>query len=327
MPRRQQEVDVGDATEKEIPLTKQTIDHLKRRWLAADDEIPEPYILTKAEEDACIRHAIERAKAHYLDRRLYQGERLEKVEQQMDKIDWTQKINVAEVLENANANKNYDQWVWKKRQQERQAEIDKRLEIEKKYTARFLYQMMARNSKEQFRRDFQLDQENLQLISTICFFLSEDERFEQILDVDGSPYSLRKGLWIQGSCGLGKTFLFRCVKDNERNPITIYGIQDLADQAQEEGYKEIPLTRGKILLDDVGTEEAEVKHYGTKINFFKQFVEQFNLKHLDDGMFNKLIVLTNNDFDQIGEKYGFRARSLFKEMFNILYVTGRDRRK
>jgi hypothetical protein len=136
MPRRQQEVDVGDATEKEIPLTKQTIDHLKRRWLAADDEIPEPYILTKAEEDACIRHAIERAKAHYLDRRLYQGERLEKVEQQMDKIDWTQKINVAEVLENANANKNYDQWVWKKRQQERQAEIDKRLEIEKKYTAR-----------------------------------------------------------------------------------------------------------------------------------------------------------------------------------------------
>jgi len=82
----------------------------------------------------------------------------------------------------------------------------------------------------------------------------------------------------------------------------------------------LPLT---LYLDDVGTEEPIVNHYGTKINWFKNFIEMYYLKNKP---FNKLIISTNNSFDEIESKYGFRVRSRIKDMFNIIDVQGKDMR-
>jgi len=76
-------------------------------------------------------------------------------------------------------------------------------------------------------------------------------------------------------------------------------------------------------LDDVGTEEHTVNHYGTKISFFKNFIEKY---YLQNKTYEKLVVSTNNSFNEMEEKYGFRVRSRIKDMFNIIDVTGKDMR-
>ena len=82
---------------------------------------------------------------------------------------------------------------------------------------------------------------------------------------------------------------------------------------------------GKVYIDDVGTEEEPtINHYGTKINWFKTFIEKADLniqKH------NKIILTTNCTFDEIEEKYGGRVRSRMAGMFNVIDVHGKDFRK
>ena len=79
-----------------------------------------------------------------------------------------------------------------------------------------------------------------------------------------------------------------------------------------------------IYLDDVGTEESTLNVYGTKITWFKDFIENYSLDKLKP---NKLIISTNCNFDEIEEKYTGRVRSRMAEMFNFIKVTGTDRRK
>ena len=47
---------------------------------------------------------------------------------------------------------------------------------------------------------------------------------------------------------------------------------------------------------------------------------------MKDLPFNKLIISTNNSFDELESKYGFRVRSRLKDMFNIIDVDGKDLR-
>jgi DNA replication protein DnaC len=96
---------------------------------------------------------------------------------------------------------------------------------------------------------------------------------------------------------------------------------DISDEVREYGGFQ---AKGKVVyLDDVGSEET-VNHYGSKINWFKEFLESYYLNSTD---FSRLILSTNCNFDQIQEKYGFRVRSRMKEMFNIIDVKGKDLRK
>jgi len=80
---------------------------------------------------------------------------------------------------------------------------------------------------------------------------------------------------------------------------------------------------GMIYLDDVGSESTPVKHYGTDIHWFKDFIEVWYAKK---HPFNKLIISTNLSKKQIEEKYGYRVRSRMEEMFNIIDVNGEDLR-
>jgi len=78
-----------------------------------------------------------------------------------------------------------------------------------------------------------------------------------------------------------------------------------------------------LLLDDVGSEQAEVMHYGTKINWFKDFMEDYYLKN---KVYTRLLITTNCGGDEIEKRYGYRVRSRVREMFNQIALTGVDRR-
>jgi DNA replication protein DnaC len=274
-----------------------------------------PDILTEKEKEQAIHNAIEAAKKHMVWKMWDKGEFPENIESKVKSIDWEKEIDIENILYNANENKHHDIDLKVKIKELHEQGKREYEELLKKCDAHYFFKVMASASLNIGKKLIQ-NEWNKQLIKTICFFLSEDLRFESELN-----YSLKKGLLIRGVSGIGKTYLVTCVKDNLVKPISVYSMIDVADEVREYGGCQV---KGKVIyLDDVGSEET-VNHYGSKINWFKEFLESYYLNSKD---YSRLIISTNLNFDQIQEKYGFRVRSRMKEMFNIIDVTGKDLRR
>ena len=262
----------------------------------------DPYILTKDEENIIIENAIKMAKENYQYRMLQLGDRLQNVLLKISEIDWITEIDSKNLFKTCNSNKIQDNWFKERRKDEIEFLKKRERELKEKYTAKFIFNLMAFTSKKVFDVD-----------------LIVNPRFETELG-----YSFKKGLLIRGVSGLGKTFLIRCVQDNELQPVQVLSMIAIANEIKSNGEYRLPYSPEKIIyLDDVGTEQATINHFVTKINFFKDYLEMYYLNNI---FYNNLIISMNNDFDEIEEKYGFRVRSRIKDMFNIIDVVGEDMR-
>lgn len=290
-------------------------------WTTNFEPEAEPYILTEEEEDFAINMILRSLKSNKRWKLTGLGYSPQQIEQKIKETDWESQFDRKYILNRANSNKNYDLWQKAQREKERQDEATKALELKKLWTAKNMYGLMRWTSENAFGKPLILNENNKPLITALCFFVSGDERFETQLG-----YSFKKGLLIRGISGLGKTHLIQCIEKNELNPILILSMVEIADKIKEDGEYQINLGNNRIVyLDDVGTEEATVNHFGTKINFFKNFIEMVYLKN-QNKTFNKLIISTNNSFSEIEEKYGFRVRSRMRDMFNVIEVKGEDMR-
>lgn len=281
------------------------------------DEETEPYILTREEEERSIGHAIEAQKKHLAWKMADKGLKEEQILAKLASINFGDMLDMEGVLSAANSAKNYLKWQLEQREKDKNEAIAKEAELKSRCTAKYMYNVMAFASKNIYGKELIVHDDNLDLIKTLCFFLSRDSRFETELG-----YSLDKGLWVRGTVGLGKTYLIKCLEHNELNPIVIRSMIEITNEIKANGEYNLPNNK-MLYLDDVGTEEPLVKHYGTNIAFFKNFIESYYLKTQE---FNRLIVSTNNNFSGIEEKYGFRVRSRIKDMFNIIDVKGKDMR-
>ena len=127
---------------------------------------------------------------------------------------------------------------------------------------------------------------------------------------------------IVGVSGLGKTKVFESVKDNELRPVKIYNMVEITEAVRDKGSIVIN-TDGLVLLDDVGTEEPKVLHYGTEIRWFENFIQSYYNLHQS---YDQLLITTNCGGDELQAKYGYRVRSRMREMFNVIEVKGTDLR-
>lgn len=283
------------------------------------DDLQEPYILTHDEEKVILENELLRLQQHATWKMkglaMTDAEILAKIKT----IDWGAEMDKEAILRLANSNKHYSIWQQKQRDNEKQAEVDRITRLKEQWTATQVYKLMQWTSQNEFGKKLILNNENKNFIKALCYFISRDERFETELGL-----SLNKGLLIRGVSGLGKTFLVQCASKNELNPILILSMLEITGDVKSDGEYQIKMGNHKIIyLDDVGTEEATVNHFGTKISFFKNFIESYYLRN---KVFNNLIISTNNSFAEIEEKYGFRVRSRMKDMFNIVDVIGKDMR-
>lgn len=282
---------------------------------------PEPYILTPDEETEVLRHHIVREQdlRRYKMRRAHFSEA--QIELEISQVDWMQKIDRAAILKAANSEKNYQVWLHNKHEQER-AEQKRQYEIlSAEWTASRMYRLIKYNLKQYFGRDLIFNDDTAPLIKAVCMFLSRDERFKTELGLD-----MDKGLNIRGAAGRGKTTVIKCASDNAVRPVRVVSMIEINDTLRKYGEVKIMslFGLGMLCLDDVGTEETTINYYGTKIQWFKDFVEDVYMRGLP---FNRIIITTNLSYDQIEERYGFRVRSRMREMFNNIDVTGKDMRK
>lgn len=287
--------------------------------LTKPDDMQEEHILTPGEEKTVLENELTSLKKYYAWKLANYGLSEMEVLSRMSQMDFESLINREETLKRANSNKLYDQWQKGQREKERR-EAALQLEQSKAFwTAKNFYNLMAWTSDKVYGKKLIVNESTTPLIKAICFFLSEDERFETELG-----FSHTKGLLIRGVSGLGKTHLVKCVEANERNPVLIQSMIEITDQVKSEGEYSLNMAGKQVLyLDDVGTEESPVKHYGTNINWFKDFLELYYSK---SKPFRNLMISTNLSFQQIEDKYGFRVRSRMKDMFNVVDVTGKDLR-
>jgi DNA replication protein DnaC len=292
---------------------------LEKTWNLTGLEEKEEYILTKDEEEKAVQAAIDQHKNYLVWKMKGLGYTEIQIGQRIKEGDWAAMIDRESVLSVANGNKHQDIWHQNQRLEEAKRQKEQYETLKQKWTAKNMLQLMKWTSKNILGRQFIINPDNTLLIKTLCFFLSNDERFEKELG-----YSFQKGLLIRGISGIGKTHLVQCVSGNELNPVLILSMLEICEQVKAEGEFIIELKDKKIIyVDDVGTEEHIVNHYGTKINWFKNFIEMYYLRN---RIYNKLIISTNNSFSELEEKYGFRVRSRIKDMFNIIDVKGIDMR-
>lgn len=283
------------------------------------DPEPEEYILAKDEEKEIIAYAVEQKKKHFAWKLRGQGFSEQEILKKLSEVKWNDAIDSKEILKEANARKQQDLWHHQQREKEKTAAEQRRQELEKRCDAKYMFRLMKWTSDHEFGKPLIVNEDNKHFITTLCYFLSGDERLDTELG-----YDKNKGLLIRGISGLGKTHLVQCIKDNELNPVLVLSMLEITDEIKDKGEYEIRLGDRKVIyLDDVGTEEPTVKHYGTNISYFKNFIE---LVYLKNKIFNKLMISTNNNFAQLEEKYGFRVRSRIKDMFNIVDVKGEDMR-
>lgn len=283
--------------------------------ISSDDEFE--YILTKQEEEIVLRNHIEQLKKNYVWRMWDKGKKLGDIEKYLAETNWNSFFVREEVLRKANERKHFELQNRKMIQEQKEVDRKEFEELKLQCDAKFMFNLMAKTSLYTYGKKLIVDNDTSRLIKTICFFLGNDKRFVSELGFD-----FKKGLWLRGICGTGKTYLLTCVKDNPLKPINIYSMVDVTREMISEGSFEIDY-RKLIYLDDVGTEDVNAKHFGSDVNFFADFIQSY---YLNSKRFDRLIISTNNSFSEIEKLYGVRVKSRIKDMFNIVDVTGKDLR-
>lgn len=229
------------------------------------------------------------------------------------------RVDIASDIEFANRMKHGEirakEWAIKLKEIEKK----KKEEIESHWTAEQMYRLMkltaAREDKELI-----YDESNALAIEALCYFCSDDVRFETKLG-----YSRQKGIILMGGYGTGKTYLPTLLKDNDRNPIQINSMIKIEHEVRNKGSFDLKLSDKHITyLDDVGTESENQKHFGNEINWFQEWIE---LMYSEQMPFNRLIISTNLNIDGLEQKYTGRVRSRLAEKMNVIILDGSDRRK
>lgn len=273
-------------------------------------------VLTRYEIDHHLRYELDRKKKHYAYRMA--GININRLEQKMAEKKWELTDEEKETILTQAANRKlWHQQDQRDKELKRQQMLEKRKQLLKTWTAdEFMRLIRAHYIAKHSQFIENSNQQNY--FKALSYFLSGDPLLEHEMG-----FSSKKGLLILGESGLGKTETLKAVKSNPVNPLRMVSMIEVAAYVRETGSCDLPLDR-IIVLDDVGCEPVPIKHYGTDIRWFADFIED---RYINQESYSNLIITTNYGGDQIQELYGYRVRSRLREMFNVIELKGTDLRK
>jgi DNA replication protein DnaC len=176
-------------------------------------------------------------------------------------------------------------------------------------------------------RDFKLSDKEMELYKDLALYFTQDERFEV-----KEGYSLRKGLWLFGDVGCGKTSIMELFSEN---PLRSYPVVECIKIADSYKQKDIGVeiihkcsSLESVCFNDLGTEieSGESSYFGNKKNVIGEIV--LNHYELNKDKIFRYHFTTNLGADKVEELYGKRVRSRLREMCNIFSLEGiNDKRK
>nr|WP_319398238.1 ATPase [uncultured Carboxylicivirga sp.] len=179
--------------------------------------------------------------------------------------------------------------------------------------------------KEKYGPCFKFYNEDKQIIKKLFTYIIRDEVQAKELNLD-----LRKGLFLCGPVGCGKTSLMHLIQ-LLIHPTKRFGLKacrDVSFEFQKQGFdiihryskrcfsitpgSKVPIT---TCFDDLGAEQ-NLKYFGSECNVMAEVI----LSRYELFVSDKLIThLTSNlNANQIEEMYGTRVRSRLREMMNVI---------
>ena len=208
-------------------------------------------------------------------------------------------------------------------------------EIHAPWTGKDLLNWIGWRAMNKFGFVLEIDDDNHDVIKALCYYFSNDKRFEQMGD-----WKLEKGILLAGNIGSGKSSLMRLFCQNKKACYKMISCRKMSDLFMDQG-SEVLHTYSQMInvpssidtfyqkqigicFDDLGT-ERQGKRYGDSANVMEQII--LNRYDNSEAPWYYSHITTNLSADEIENSYGSRVRSRMREMYNLISLKGKDRRK
>lgn len=181
-------------------------------------------------------------------------------------------------------------------------------------------------AKQVTKGAFQIDDRNRDLVNDLFLYF----HFQK------GRLDLRKGLWLEGPVGTGKSTLMQVFSQYLKSlqmgfrvyicsqVTTDYSLTgDLSRYLDNAGWS----SSGPVPMcfDELGREPLPAKYYGTELNVMQHILHIRYSYWQTTGL--RTFVTSNANGDDIERLYGDFIRDRRREMFNIIPVTGDSRRR
>jgi DNA replication protein DnaC len=218
---------------------------------------------------------------------------------------------------NANAIKYFDE-IYSKPEQKNRRDLDtSQLKI--------LVWNFGKKYFESMDRRFIVDDQNRQFLDVICRYFSNDLSFEKVTDGE-----LRKGLFVHGPCGTGKSSIMDIIRNISRHYhlnqlwFSNVSVHTVVKQFNLEGEIVVEkYSRGTVHFDDLGTEK-KAQSWGIKENLFERLLQIRYNAFKEKG--TKTHVTSNIPIMSLQKIYGKQVYDRMFEMFNFIELEGKSRR-
>lgn len=197
-----------------------------------------------------------------------------------------------------------------------------------KYTAEDL-SIMLKKTPVNDTSLFTIDDDNREAVRQLCYYFTEDRRFEE------GNNSLAKGLLLFGGVGVGKSALMHLLQHNQKQSYRLIScidvVNEFTNQSREDrnagvnvlskyyGDFHAPLNGNAyghrklgICFDDLGVENPRALFYGEVKNCMEEVIWQ----RYKSGDFTRTHITTNLSADELKATYGVRIYDRMLEMFN-----------
>lgn len=198
----------------------------------------------------------------------------------------------------------------------------------KTLTPRELHFIALKRYNDLTGKKFNFNRYNWRIFQMLVHYFAGSPQFEKF----DSSFSLKKGLFVFGPTGCGKTTLLKCAFSlNQHASYVIKSCAEISHQYENskdetalDYYSNIinisatsnPYRQTSIgvCFDDLGEERDRTKRFGNETNVMEHILK----RRYDNVKFKYTHITSNLNADQIEDRYGNRLRSRFAEMFNLI---------